>query len=469
MNVSDNIKYKKIVLGIKTIVTDGRGHMTYMDAFDSVIYDIFGVEHFSRRLNDAYSNREIVDVIERVGSDILFEIFSNKRLRGIIKEMTDMDRRIHCLRKKLRKQGKKGKRDKYDLKEYNWLKKTLKESSKYMRNRFGIKSRRTAYKNRYKNISDVLKRDDDDYEFASVAFGDYGYDPFDDDNDYFDNNRKYYEDDYDDEYDDYESTSELQDFERMMNGRPTRRRQASNSRRRNSRYNFDDPFEDDNEDDETFVDDELEDKVDALYDQMMYLSEKIQFLFNKSNHDSARIRNLSDYAVKDMRFKEQHGFPFEPENERLTMPRQLNAKPKTDIEVLTDFVQKLSNEVIENKKNNKVIAEAMDRILEQNSNIVEAFNSIFEDDDEDETDEISYSVEGLFNKPKTVNTNAIDELVNHVPDPYEMDDEEDGVNVVNNEVDGTVGELIDKINNSNDKPATPVEVTTAPSETPGDK
>lgn len=444
MGARDNTKYKTIVAGIKAIVTNGRGKMVYMDAFDSCINEIFGVPHFSRKLNEAYSNREIIDIIERVGSDYLYEIFTNKRLRGIISEMTQMDRRIHILRKELRKQGKKGHRDKYDLKEYDWLRKTFKNSAKYMRNRFGIKNNKTAYKRRYKNISEVLKSRDDDYEFASFTFGD---DDYYDDYDY--DHRSYrdnYDDDYydDNSYDNYDDTSELQDFEEMMNG-PRRRRVSRTRPSRSRRLEWDD---DDDDEYLKFEDDDLEKKVDKLSDTIMYLSEAVQFLTNKSTHDSARIRNLRDYAVKDMRNHRENDYVSALGG----TPRSTNVQLETEVGIITDFINKLGEDVIALKNNNKVMAEAMDRIIGQNADIIETFNAIFDDDEEDAEEEINYSVEAAFTKPKVVG-NSLNELVNHVEDPYEMDDSEE---TSDGTVGVTVGELVDQINKSNDvKPAEP--------------
>lgn len=451
----NNTKYKNIIVGIKDMITDGRGRMVYMDAFDNCINEIFGVPHFSRKLNGAYSNREIIDIIERVGSDCLYEIFTNKRLRGILKEMTEIDRRIHVLRKELRKQGKHGKRDKYDLKEYNWLRKTLKNSAKYMRDRFGIKNRRTAYKKRYKNITDVLRDRDDDFEFRSVAFGDDDYDDvfYSDDYEYNDSSR--YDDEDDD--DDYDETSELQDFEEMMNGRSSRRRSNRRRRRpsrsRRSSMDFDDEWsdeDDDDEDDEKFVDDDLEKKVDELSKNMMYLAETVQYLSNKSTNDSARIRNLRDHVVKDMRrqrCEEENGYNFAPDN--MEFPKHApNTKLETEVDIINDFIGKLGNDVITLKKNNKVMAEAMDKILEQQSNIVDTFNAILADDDDE--DDVDYSVSEAFTHPKVVQQNSLDALVNHVQDPYEMDNDTKEDVVDEASISGTVGELIDKINKNTD-------------------
>lgn len=458
----DNTKYKIIVSGIKDIVTDGRGRMTYMDQFDSCIDEIFGVPHFSRKINGAYSNKEIIDIIERVGSEYLYDIFTNKRLRGILTEMTKMDKRIHVLRKDLRKQGKRGGRDKYDLKEYNWLRKTFKESAKYMRNRFGIKNNKTAYKRRYKNISEVLKnRDDDDYGFDSFTFG--GYDDFDDYNDrsYNSYNDDYYEDD------DYEDTSELQDFEMMMNGRKNNRSRSRRSRNstRKSRYDFDDEWDDsdsfDDEDDDKFVDDDLEKKVNKIADNVMYLADAVQFLNNKSNYDSARIRNLRDYAVKDMRRNREESASNDDHwslHDNYKKPHS-NTTLETEIGIITDFVEKLGEDVTQLKKNNNLFVDALNKIINQNSEIVETFNAIFDDDDAtDDSDDINYSVEGAFTKPKVV-SKTLDDLVNHIEDPYDHLDDEDDAEVSTNssEIGGTVRELVDQINKSNDKPVVTVE------------
>lgn len=432
--------YKVIVMGIREMITDTRGRKTKMDSFDRCIDEIFGVNHISRKISDVYTNRDIIDIINRVGMEYMFQLMNNPKLRSILKEMVEIDVRIVELRKEIKKQRRKnGKGEKYDIKEYNWLNKTFKKSASYLRDRFGIKNRRTAYKKRYRSINDnVLNRDDYDDEFSSVMFrnddSDYDFDinPIYERDMYRDryNDRKYDDryyddDDYDDDFDedDYENyrdgTSELQDFEYMMNGtiprtvKPIRKKGRRTKPSRRSRLNYDldvDYDDDDDEPEEPMYVGDLDGQLTDLREQVSYLSDSIQFLINKDMYNSGRIQDLRNATVKLMNGKlvppevdpdyDEAGYNFD--EDRFKFPKGPSKTPeKTEISIITEFVDKLGKDVIDLKKHNNVLVDVINEMRKTQGVILDVIADDFDDEDDDfDDDEIEEPMnDTLFTKP----------------------------------------------------------------------
>ena len=184
----NSVIYKFLVFKIGRLVKDSRGRLKYSTYFDNIVYDIFGVKHFTKKINESYDNRDFIDVLESVGSDQLMKIMNNPKYYDAMRELIAINYRINVLRKEIRKQGKKDKRNKQDLKEYKYLTNLYEESIKYFRKKLGIKNSKSSYKRRYKSLSNIVRdeRDYDDDEYTSILLRS------DDDEFYFD--------DDDDEY-----------------------------------------------------------------------------------------------------------------------------------------------------------------------------------------------------------------------------------------------------------------------------
>lgn len=418
----NSVKYKFVLYKIKKLVTDSRGKLRYVDSFDSVINDVFGVSDVARKMSRIYTNDDYVELLDRVGLDYLLEIFNSSRLFSIFSELVAINYRIDLLRKRIKKDNKRGKRDKTMIKEYNYLSKLYKDSVKMMKKRFGIKSTKNAYKRQFKSLNDFVHRYDDDDDFTSVLLRDDDYffnDDDDDDNEFTLSN-------LDDEDDDYEDTSELEDFERMMNGGRTSRRRKKQPKQKI--YNFDDfdLDEEDDDDDDSENDDsnkEVLSQIDTLAHTVQELAQSVQAIAMRDEYQQTTLnRKMGSFKVH----------PDQP----------------SEVEILTDFVSKLSKEIVDIKNDNKVIAEALDVSLANQNKITNYLNSlVFEDEDDTEPD-----TEVVMNQP-VVNerTNDIIDAMNKFPDVYEeiQKDKDAGIDQTSDpDIPDSVEELIDRINQS---------------------
>lgn len=295
--------YKFIVYQTKGLVSNNRGKPSYSDSFDRVIYDLYGVKHFSRKIADYYDDRDIMDLIDRIGLDQLVRLMKNTRYCNIVRELTLIDNDTESLEKEIRKMRRKGKSNKPMLREFNDLKKLYDKGIKSLRKRLGIRDARTAYKKRYMAVRDLVSNGSgyyDDFEFSGLSNVRYrgGYDPYDNgrsyDDDYIDD--PYYDDQDYDEYD--EDSSELEDFERMLNGprRPSHRRPPDSS------YEFydDDPYDRRDDEDEMAEYEEYHrnrslrregDRIDILTTHVAELSDCVQALMAQSRYDQVNHRD----------------------------------------------------------------------------------------------------------------------------------------------------------------------------------
>lgn len=441
--------YKFLIHKIKCLVKDSRGRLKYATYFDNIIYDIFGVKHFSRKLDESYADRDFIDVLETVGSDHLMKIMNNAKLYDAMRELIAINYRISVLRKEIRKQGKKDKRNKQDLKEYKYLTNLYEESIKYFRKKLGIKNSKNSYKRRYKSLSNIVREEHDyDDEYTSILLRS-------DDDDYFFEDDDYEYDEYDD---DYESTSELEDFVNRMNGKPDRR----NSRRqkqnrpsyRPSRYS-DEDFDLDEEEDFEDDDDEydgrrsrhssmpsMEDpaikQLNNLTEVVTDLAGAVQMLVNKNEYDTVQRRKEMYQNQYSDRLSEEH---LRPSGTREMVSDSVDTRK--ELEIITEFIGRLSDEQNKMKSNQKTIAEALDQVVHQQKDII-AFLNTFTEDDEYEDEDISEDV--VMRSPVVSGNEDLSQRFNKYPDVYEeMANEEDS--------DGKlkVEELIDTINNSGDE------------------
>lgn len=445
--------YKFLIHKIKCLVKDSRGRLKYATYFDNIIYDIFGVKHFSRKLDESYADRDFIDVLETVGSDHLMKIMNNAKLYEAMRELIAINYRINTLRKEIRKQGKKDKRNKQDLKEYKYLTNLYEESIKYFRKKLGIKNSKNSYKRRYRSLSNIVREEHDyDDEYTSILLRS------DDDDYYFDDDEEY------DEYDDYESTSELEDFVNRMNGKPdrksSRKQKPSRPSYRPSRYS-DEDFDLDEEDDFEDDDDEYDDRrsrrssmpsmEDPAIKQLNNLTEvvtdlagAVQMLVNKNEYDTVQRRKEMYQNQYSGRISEEH---LRPADDRDMVSDSVDTHK--ELEIITEFIGRLSDEQNKIKTNQKTIAEALDQVVHQQKDII-AFLNTFAEDDEYEGEDISEDV--VMRSPVVSGNEDLSQRFNKYPDVYEeIANEEDSEGKLK------VEELIDTINNSGDE--TTVEAT----------
>lgn len=439
------VAYKYVIYKTKKFVGGGCDKTKYMGSFDSCIFEIFGVSHFTRKMSEAYDNRDIMSAIDRVGLKYLIDIFNNNRLSNIFKEMIDIDYRMRELKKEIRKQSKKGKRDKYSVKEYQYLQNLYKKAGKYLRNKLGIKNARTAYKRRYRAINDVVGSRYYDDDFSSIFMRD-DYDIMDDPYD-IDG------DPYEDDGYDYDESSDLEDFERMLHGRSTKPRGDR------KRYDFDEDEEEyvdeyDDIDDEDIdpyskpkrsrrkqndyeLDSEYDDRLDKLTDIVVNLSADVQALVNKDEYVQRNFRPKQTVNLADM-------YPS------FIHPLQEKRDEKTEMNIIIDFMSKLGDEINQIKGNSDLMKKALSQVIENQKDINDTFDAIFEDDEESE--EViqgqSSNEPDVYYNPPVVEDNPLVQMMKNIEDPYEDDEALTKEKSVVNPDRMTREELIEKINSS---------------------
>lgn len=437
------IEYKFILNSIKQLVCDSRHRPRYIDDFDQVIEDIFGVNHLAKKINDSYDNRDVIAAIDKIGTSYLIDLFNTNRLKSIMSDLVAVRHRMKELKKSMRKDRRnRGKRDKDSTKEYNYLSDLYSESVKYMKKRLGVKNMKTLYKRRYKALNSIVDSDpwgDDFYPLDMDDYDDYD-DPF-----------VMNDDSWDDDYlydDDYEETSELEDFRRALTGRSPRRRRnrrVSMDRRSSDLTDFDLDEEDDDFDIGT--DNEVYQQVNHLTDVVADLSSAVQTLVNKEEADAARAyqeaKRGSALPVRRPHMQPKTG-------NRYPLPWRETEKSEQDI--INSFVYKLGDEV-------NVIKDDVNGIKYQNNQMTSALinlqtgqegmsqllqeliNDVEEDDIEVGFSEPTMSAYPSYDKHE---------------DPYE--DLQQEMVPVRNPSEMTREELIDEINRSSSAPDSQQEV-----------
>lgn len=404
--------YKYIMYRIKKLICDGRGKIKYMVNFDVVIEEIFGVKNFSKHLNELYDTRDIIDLVDSLGLDTLYELLNNPQLFSIMDELTRIDARLKFIKKKLKK---KDKRDKYLIKEYNYLTKLFKDGVKYIRKRFGIRNASKAYKRKYRALNDILHGDDydDDDGFSSILLrdDDYFFDD-DDDDDYGEYGRRYV-----DTYD-YDQGSVDDDFYEMLHGRDPRRRDSKGPKRRRQAYDPIDEWNDDDEDDyEEFIrKDKTEERVDHLTDIVTELSEGVQALLSQNEYERRKRPIAYEEAMR--RYEAQ-----DRERDRLLEKATSNNwddededdEPATDMSDETlKLVQQIAAQVEAIGKNTARHEEVIQVMARQQMEINDFLDALMSDDEE-EDDESSIPIpkasepvieDAVFKEPQIVEDTA---------------------------------------------------------------
>jgi len=250
-----NSVLKAYLQKIKKLVVDERGEMSYIENFDRVIEDIFGVKNFAKRLNQCYDDRDTIVVLNSLGSKILNEMLMIPSLYQAFAELVAVDARILEIKKKIRRAEKKGKKkDKDLLKEYEYLTELYKKAKKKIRQRFGIASKKKAYKSRYSallNIVDGYYEDDD--EISSLLYSS------------------------DLEFDDDDELSELEDYERYLSGG------KSGKGRRIARlmnYDMDEDDDDFDELDDDDADEASNNRLSKIESIVSNLANTVQYMMN---------------------------------------------------------------------------------------------------------------------------------------------------------------------------------------------
>lgn len=240
--------YKFILMRIRELILDEYRRPEYLDAFDDVMFDLFGRKNIAKKIARSYENGVIIRIIDSVGYSYLMDLMNDPKYYAVLNDMVSLMYHLDDLKRTIRKNNRRGKRDHDLTKEYRYLDDLYKKSLKYLRKKLNIKNPKTAYKRRYQALDSVVKRSGgygtfEDYDFDLGGFS------LDDDDDDFD--------DYE-----YEGASPYEDYLRELNGidhrHPSRR--ANDKMRRYGVMGSD--MQDD--DDLDFADDDLDKKDDRI-------------------------------------------------------------------------------------------------------------------------------------------------------------------------------------------------------------
>lgn len=358
-----DVVYKFLLSKIKKLVKSQRGELKYMQNFDNIIHDIFGVKHFTKKINELYDRRDLICVIEDVGSKELMAIMNNSRYYDAMRELVMVNHRMETLKKVVHKQRKKGKSYKKFSEEYEYLLKLYKKSIKRFRKFLGIKSTKTSYKKKYSSLNSIVKNDYDDDRYSGLL----------DDDDF--------ENDYDDDYyddDDYESNTEFDEYVKRSS-RGNRKKSNTTRRRVSSQYDdfdLDDDFDDD-EDEEyprsvPSMDDRAIAQLNNLTDTVSELAGAVQSLMNKNEYESSQRRKMMYQEPEIPRYQ------YSPDRLR---PSGTNVDVNKEVAILTDFMGRMSDEQVRMKDNQKTMARALDQIINNENKIMSALAGAADDDD----------------------------------------------------------------------------------------
>lgn len=332
-----------IIYNIKNLTMDRTGAKTYLDNFDNIIDDIFGVKHFARNLSTCRYNDDFLRQVERLGIKTCVDMLDNPNLYELIKELTQIDYAIDEIKKMHKRKSKRGKKvPKDSIKELKFYMKIYKKAIKEIKSQLGIKDTPSSYKKRYAAVLNLI--DSDAYYDSSI----FDTDDFDDFADF---------DDIEDDYRSYRVTGHrsLDDF---ASNRSSKRQSI-----KHSSFNIDeedkefssefDPEDDDNfDDDDDEYYDELSGKLEQLSDVVLQMTDTIQTLANTATQPSPANNDVTDaiaYLAKTM--------------ERLAMSQESNAKRMDDlIDALTEDVD---DEIGEDVPNSPVVMSSHVSVPEQ--------------------------------------------------------------------------------------------------------
>ena len=443
-NYNNDVALKFIIYKIKTLITDNRGKYRYIDNFDTIINDIFGVKHLARKINDAYDNREVICLLEEVGTKYLFELVNNSKLYSVLNEMVSINYRLSVLKKEIHKQRKKDKRDNDLIKDYNYLSELYKKTVKYLRKKFGIKDTRTSYKRKYKSLNELVSKNKKDEYSSILSRGDSffdEYDLYDDDDD----------DDDDDEYYDDSATSELDDFVQMLHGKKPKSEKLRKRARNNTRYDIYDDDDDEDDDDEYYeyleksrrqtknrYDDVDDDRIDKLADVVSDLSSAVQSLMAKDEYESAKRRRELYGKRRPINIEDLDDSVI---YERNTLERdypRYDKKPDqpSETQILMNFIDKVTNKQLEMEKTQRELILFLKDMSDQQDKIVDAVNDLISEENYEDEEEDSGLMKAYM-RARSEDDNYIGNIdLDDVPTKYP------------NGVEITRSELIDLINQS---------------------
>lgn len=324
----------------------------YIDAFDVVIYDLYGLKRFARKLSTAYDERQYYELINKIGLDQLVELFENKGCCNAVRDLTQIAFDLGRLSDEIKKLRRKGRDPKYELKEFKDLKKLYTKGIKALQKRLDIKSIRSAYKRKYGSLREFVN---DGYGSEMSWDNDFGM--LDD----------LYDSDDDDDW--YSEDTNLKDFMNMIGGgNGSRKSRKSSGRRQRSRNDDDDePYHtmdmdmfdfDMEEDGDDEVIDEMNSKIDRLGDQVKLLANSVNAVITQTNYDETNNRNPVTHTNRKRRNV----------NPRPVQNPQPNQSPS------------ISDDIYDIKT---AMNQMMDILKKHDDQIQEMENDFYEEDDEE--------------------------------------------------------------------------------------
>lgn len=267
MTIDDRLKIKFVIMKLREISNTNQYGKRMVNNIDHVIFDIFGVKDFTKKIQNSIDDRDIFVLFNRVGIKNMMEICDSSTYFNIFTKMVEIDYAILYTKRMLRKRKKKNSKKLSD--DLKGMEKIYRRALKKIKRRFGIKSSNEAYKNRFKTLIDFTEDDDlYDDELASIYF---------DDDDF-------YGDGWDDDWD---NDSEYQRFANSYYSKHNIRRTPERKRRPSSDLLDFDPELDD-------------DDYDPLYGDESGTkdSDNIERLENIMSQMATQISNLTNHVSK---------------------------------------------------------------------------------------------------------------------------------------------------------------------------
>ena len=268
MTIDDRLKIKFVIMKLREISNTNQYGKRMVNNIDHVIYDIFGVKDFTKKIQNSIDDRDVFVLFNRVGIKNMMEICDSSSYFNIFTKMVEIDYAILYTKRMLRKRKKKNSKKLSD--DLKGMEKIYRRALKKIKRKFGIKSSNEAYKNRFKTLINFAEDDDlYDDELASIYF---------DDDDF-------YGDGWDDDWD---NDSEYQRFANSYYSKHNIRRTPDRKRRPSSDLlDFDPEFDDD-------------DDYDPLYGDESDIkeSDNIERLENIMSQMATQISNLTNHVSK---------------------------------------------------------------------------------------------------------------------------------------------------------------------------
>ena len=271
--VTERALFKYIVQKIKKIVMNNNGDTVYMDAFDDIIYNFYGVKKFSEKMSELWDDREFAMLINRVGLKNILTLLGYPKYYETLRELVVINTMLPKLRRKINRKRRNGKDDRelHNLvKEYRYLKKLSTKGEKALRKRLGIKGGNQSYKKKFGSIKSLVN------EYHDRSWGGFDYD-----DDYYSSNLDF--DDYD-----YDEASQMDDFLAELKGIDITKARNRSKQDQDDEYDFD---LDDYYPDQQEEDSEVEKKVDELSSKMTQMNDVLMALASQNQYDRVNHRN----------------------------------------------------------------------------------------------------------------------------------------------------------------------------------